>query len=226
MINFIEQYDLFIFDLDDTLIKTEMFHYNSWLLVLKEELGNNFYIDFNYFISKFHSNKTDCIKDYLITELNIINPTNLINKKNNVYFDLIHKEQHNLNLIYGLNELLEQILKLNKKFVIVSNSLKCNIDYFSELFPILKKSSKNYYREIIVNKKPHPECYLRVVLDFPNNRMVGFEDSITGIHSMTRVNDIDTIFINNVFYYYYNFIINNYNLKKVIKDYSELNEYV
>jgi beta-phosphoglucomutase-like phosphatase (HAD superfamily) len=219
MIKFIEKYDLFIFDLDDTLVKTEKYHYDSWLFVLKEELGGNFYIDFNKFTSKFHSNKSDCITDYLINELNISDTTNVINKKNNEYFSLIHREKHNLKLIDGTKELLEQILNANKKFVIVSNSLKNNIDYFSEVFPILKNSSKNYYREIMTNRKPHPECYLKVVDDFPNNRMVGFEDSLTGIHAMTQVKRIDTIFINDKSYYYYNYIIANYNLALSIKDY-------
>jgi beta-phosphoglucomutase-like phosphatase (HAD superfamily) len=219
MTKLIEKYDLFIFDLDDTLVRTEKYHYKSWLSVLRDELGDTFYIDFNQFTSKFHSNKSDCIKDYLINDLNISDPTNVINKKNNEYFSLIHREKHNLKLIDGANELLEQILNANKKFVIVSNSLKSNIDYFSEVFPILKNSSKNYYREIMTNRKPHPECYLRVVDDFPNNRMVGFEDSVTGIHAMTQVKRIDTIFINDESYHYYNYIIANYSLMFSIKDY-------
>jgi HAD superfamily hydrolase (TIGR01509 family) len=222
MIKFIENYDLFIFDLDDTLVKTEKYHYDSWLTVLKQELGMNFYINFNHFVSKFHSNKRNCIMDYLINDLRVSEPERLINKKNNVYFDLIHREKKNLKLIDGANNLLEQIVKSNKKFVIVSNSLKSNIDYFSEVFPILKNSSKNYYRELMINRKPHPECYLRVVADFPNNKMVGFEDSITGIQAMTKANSIDTVFINDKCYYYYDFIIENYNLLFTITDYYGL----
>ena len=219
MSNFINNYDLFIFDLDDTIIKTEIFHYNSWLTILKEELGHDFYIDYNTFISKFHSNKKDSIKYYLIEELKIVDYENTIEKKNKLYLVTIKREQGNLKLIDGISELLENIINSNKKFVFVSNSLKSNIDFFSDLFPILQKSSKNYYRELIINKKPDPECYLKVVKDFPNNRMVGFEDSITGIHALTQVDNIDTVFINNVEYYYYTYIINNYRLNLVIKDY-------
>ena len=53
-------------------------------------------------------------------------------------------------------------------------------------------------------------------------KMIGFEDSITGIHAMSQVHSIDTVFINNPQYYYYNYINNNYKLKHVIKDYTEL----
>ena len=109
----------------------------------------------------------------------------------------------------------------NKKFVIVSNSLKQHIDFFSELFPILKNSSKNYYREILVNRKPHPECYLKVISDFPNMKMVGFEDSITGIHSITSAFDIFTYFINTPDYHHYDYIINNYPIT-LITNYLQL----
>ena len=51
----IEKYDLFIFDLDDTLVKTEKYHYEAWLKTLKEIVGKDFYIDYNFFCSKFHS---------------------------------------------------------------------------------------------------------------------------------------------------------------------------
>jgi beta-phosphoglucomutase-like phosphatase (HAD superfamily) len=222
MAEIINKYDLFIFDLDDTLVKTENYHYNAWLRVLKNEFGNDFHIDFATFISKFHSNIPDSIKIYLANELKIENWESILQKKNKLYLEIIGLEQKNIKMIDGVENFLHEIIKNNKKFVIVSNSLKSNIDFFSELFPVLKKSSKNYYRELFKNKKPNPECYLKVVEDFPNCRMVGFEDSITGIHAMMQVQNIDTFFINDLEYYYYNYIIENYKLKMVIKDYNHL----
>jgi beta-phosphoglucomutase-like phosphatase (HAD superfamily) len=112
-------------------------------------------------------------------------------------------------------EYLTNIINLNKEFVIVSNSLKSNIDFFSELFPILKKSSKNYYREILKNKKPNPECYLTVIRDFPSRKMIGFEDSITGIHAITAVPEIKTMFINTSDYYHYDYIMKNYDVTNI-----------
>jgi HAD superfamily hydrolase (TIGR01509 family) len=219
MYEIINNYDLFIFDLDDTLIKSEKYHYNSWLSVLKEEIGENFYIDFNTFVSKFHSNEKDSIKNYLIEELKIENYEDLIKNKNKFYLELVKKEKKNLQLIPGASKFLENIINNKKKFVIVSNSFKGNVDFFSEMFPILNNSSKNYYREMLKNKKPHPECYIKVCEDFPNMRMVGFEDSITGVHAMNQVECIDTIFINDSNYFYYDYILKNYKLKSVISNY-------
>ena len=216
-----DSYDLYIFDLDDTIVKTEHLHYDAWIKTLKHFISEHFYITKNFFLSKFHCIKPDTIVKYLSEELNIPNYQDAINYKNEVYYKLINEKKHTFNLIDGLEKYLKNIINLNKEFVIVSNSLKSNIDFFSDLFPILKKSSKNYYREIMKNKKPNPECYLTVLQDFPSRRMIGFEDSITGIHAITAVPEIKTMFINTSEYYHYDYIMKNYNITN-IQDYNNL----
>ena len=123
-------------------------------------------------------------------------------------------------MIDGFNNFIQEILKNNKIFVIVTNSTKEQIDFLSDIFIILKKSTKNYYREMFKNKKPNPECYLKVIDDFSNKRIVGFEDSITGIHSMTQT-DIFTYYISNPNYYHNNYILDNYKVIP-INDYKIL----
>ena len=177
-------------------------------------------MDYTYFTQKFHSVNCDAFKNYLLNELNIKDYDYIINKKN-IYFLNLIKTKH-ITLINGTQNLLELIILHNKKFVIVTNGIKDSLDYFLELFPILKKSSYNYSRETFIKKKPDPECYLQVIKDFPNMKMIGFEDSITGIHAMSQVHSIDTVFINNTQYYYYNYIKETYKLKHVITDYNEL----
>jgi beta-phosphoglucomutase-like phosphatase (HAD superfamily) len=74
---------------------------------------------------------------------------------------------------------------------------------------------------MFTNKKPNPECYLKVLEDFSDiKNIIGFEDSITGIQAMTSVPKIQTVFINSSDYYYYDYIINNYNNLLMIKDYT------
>jgi len=216
-----DNYDLYIFDLDDTLVKTEHLHYDAWIETLKHFINKDFYITRNFFLSKFHCIRPDTIVKYLSEELNIPNYQDAVNYKNELYYKLINEKKDTFQLIDGLEKYLENIVSLKKEFVIVSNSLKSNIDFFSDLFPILKNSSKNYYREIIKNKKPNPECYLTVVKDFPERRMIGFEDSITGIHAITAVPEIKTMFINTCEYYHYDYIMNNYNITN-IQNYNDL----
>ena len=114
MSKLIDKYDLFIFDLDDTLVKTEQYHYTSWLTVLKELKSNNFYFDYFFYCSKFHSDNKDSIINYLKNELYIENYENIMLKKNNFYFNLIKKEKNNIELTNGALEFLESIIKLNK----------------------------------------------------------------------------------------------------------------
>jgi len=220
----IDNYDLFVFDLDDTLVKTERYHYIAWEYVLKCELGSLFSITYDEYILQFHSNKGSPVKDYLHDVLHITEYEKLISKKNEYFIQYIQKYPEAVKLMDGVSEMINAIMHADKKFIIVSNSIKDTIDYVCELFPILKLSTKNYYRELFKNKKPHPECYLRVVEDFPNMKIIGFEDSITGIHAITQVKDIDVVFINSKSYPYYEYILNNYNLKYKCENYLHIEQ--
>jgi beta-phosphoglucomutase-like phosphatase (HAD superfamily) len=129
--------------------------------------------------------------------------------------NIIKENKSYITLVDGSESFINKICDSNKNFIIVSNSPKEQIEFFLELFPVLKKSSKNYYKEILKNKKPNPECYQKVLIDFPNKRLVGFEDSITGIQSITQVPEICTYFINTYDYIHYDYILHNYNVIKI-----------
>ena len=213
-------HELFIFDLDDTLVKTEKLHYIAWKQVLQLEF------EFDFFISKFHSMKPNNIQNYLQNDLKIKNYNDIIQQKNKIYMQLLYDKKHEIHMIEGAESLLQKIIQKNKQFVIVSNSPKEQVNFFCELFPILQKSVKNYYREMFSKRKPDPECYLQVIRDFPEKKMIGFEDSITGIHALSGTTQkIDIVFINLPEYYYYNFIMENYLLKFVIKNYINIKIY-
>ena len=220
MKNIVDIYDLFIFDLDDTLVKTETYHYEAWLSIIRKTVDTNFYFDFYIYCSIFHSSKIDNIKKYLKNELHIEDVESIIKEKNNYYLSLIKENKYKLKLIDGVLELLTNIISNNKKFIIVSNSTEQNVDFFCEIFPILNKCSKKYHGELLNYKKPDPRSYIKVIEEFTNIKIVGFEDSITGIHAMANVKDIDTIFINNKDYFHYDYIIENYNIKLTIEDYN------
>lgn len=222
MDNLINNYDLFIFDLDDTIIKTEQYHYLAWLKTIQYFKDKNFYFDYNYFCSKFHSNQEENIKRYINEIIDNIDYKVIQEYKNNFYFNFINKIKDNLFLIDGFEELIDCIIKNDKKFVIVTNTNINNLNFFINLFPILKFSSKNYSNEMFIKKKPNSECYLKVINDYANCRIVGFEDSITGIHSLFNSKKIDIIFINDDKYYHYDYIIKNYKINKIINTFLDL----
>jgi beta-phosphoglucomutase-like phosphatase (HAD superfamily) len=226
------KYDLYIFDLDDTLVKSEKYHYDAWMLTLKDRLNDRpFNLSFNDFCENFHSIDPNGIKNYIKKTLKISDNvsdkevsdkevSDIIKQKNEIYLNLLKAVDKRLQMIDGAELFLNEILNRGKQFVIVSNSPLSNIEFFSEYFPILKKSSKNYYREILKERKPHPECYQTVVKDFAHlNKKIGFEDSITGIMSLIQVPEIDPIFVNNEFYVHYIKVIKTYPNLLVIEKY-------
>jgi beta-phosphoglucomutase-like phosphatase (HAD superfamily) len=219
MENILESYDLFIFDLDDTLLMTEKIHNKAWNITLSKYLKKDFYIDFSEYCSIFHCKTKDRIKKYLVEELLLENFDEVINNKNNLFLELIKVDKPNLNI--GAELLLKKILELNKKFVIVTNSPLLTVEYVLSVFPVLSLCDKYYYREMFKNKKPDPECYLKICNDYPNKKKIGFEDSITGVHALCQVDEIYPVFINLKDYYHYRHIMETYNVKN-IKNFDEL----
>lgn len=205
--NNILTYDLFIFDFDGTLIDTEKYHCKAWNLVLSE-YKSNIHMNIIYYYKYFHSLDKKLANDFLKITYNITDFEKVYNEKQIKYKELI--ETHNIELIPGVEKFLEFILENNKKFVIVTNSSIKNIEVFKNKYNILTKASKIYTKEDFLNKKPNPECYLKVVNDYKNLKMIGFEDSLIGIEALVQVNRIKPIFIYESKYYYKDYILQKY----------------
>ncbi len=221
MNDIINTFDLFMFDLDDTLVKTEQYHYAAWLITLNHFIDNDYYISEHDFYKIFHSDTPNNINIYLETLLKLTNVSHIIEYKNNIYYDLIIDNKNNIEMVEGCKEFINNLIIKNKDFVIVSNSLKEHIIFFQELFPILQYSKRIYYREMFKNKKPDPECYIRVLNDFPNRKSVCFEDSLTGIKAASQVEDIMVVYINSSKYPHHYNILSNYKVFNIIS-YNEL----
>ena len=223
-----KKYDLFVFDLDDTLISTEEYHYRAWIITIRALVDDGFKITPKSFFKIFHSQDKNSIPNYLkklLKKNKLINNVeavgNLRKEKNNFYMRLLTEDKDNIKMITGAKEFLENIIENKKKFVIVTNSPCENINFMIERFPILNHSSKNYYKEMYKKPKPNPECYLTVVNDFPDERKVGFEDSITGVEAMSQVKEITPFFVNIEKYIHFSTIRKNYDFEW-IKDYTFL----
>lgn len=226
LISNIWTYDLYIFDLDDTLVKSEYYHHNAWIQILRNQLNDiSFNLSYNEFCEIFHSKNPTNIRDYVSNLLKITYDEFLLvsKQKNEKYIELLTESYDKLELIDGTEKFLHNILKLNKKFVIVSNSPLNNITFYLNRFPILSNASKLYYREMFINRKPHPECYQMVLADWPELKKIGFEDSITGIMALIQVDDITPVFINSETYAHYNTIINLKENLIIINNYNVFN---
>ena len=109
----IKDYDLFIFDLDGTIINTEIYHHIAWNKALTQYLNNKIEIIYSEYCK------------HLKTEHNITDPK-IFEIKNNIYQDYI--KNINIDFIGNCKNFIETIINNNKKFVIVTNTPKSNAD--------------------------------------------------------------------------------------------------
>lgn len=219
--NNILSYDLFVFDFDGTILDTEKHHCNAWNKSTKKNIPLMDYYKY------FHSLDKKYSRMYLNINHNIEinNFDELYSTKQKIYNEMIQEENkrdknENIQFIIGCYDLLEFIINNNKDFVIVTNTSIKNIDIFKVKYPILNKALKIYTKEDFLIKKPNPECYLKIVNTYKNKKIIGFEDSLPGIHALYQVSDITPVYINNNYYYYNDYIKSKYSNLIITEEYD------
>ena len=204
-------YDLFIFDFDGTIMDTEEFHSKSWYKAICE-VANLTEIEFNMSIYQkyFHSLDGTIARKYLEIKYNITKYEYIYKRKQRYYEDFVKYET--INLIPCAKDLLNLIIENNKKFIIVTNTSNVFINIFLKKHSILSKCYKIYTKEQFINRKPNPECYLKIANDneYSGMKKIGFEDSLGGIHALYQICSITPVLIYNKDYYYTDNILNNY----------------
>jgi beta-phosphoglucomutase-like phosphatase (HAD superfamily) len=206
--NYLLNYDLFIFDFDGTLLDTEKYHCQAWNMALTELNNNNIELSISDYFKFFHTLNSNNQKIILKNFYNVNNYDEIYKRKHYFYNKIIKKER--VEFVNGAEEFLNFIIENNKKFIIVTNTSIKYIEIFQEYHHILKKAHKIYTKEDFFHRKPNPECYVRVLNDYPNDKKIGFEDSYGGLHALYQVHDIQPVLYYNPEYYYTKYILNNY----------------
>ena len=213
-------FDLFIFDLDGTVIDSEHLHYQAWIKALELYFNNKKKIEITQeeHHKYCHSLKKNCHKNYLFFKYGVEEYEKVYKIKGNIYNELLY---HNIELIKNVDVFFRFLKNNNKKIIIVTNTSLKSINILSKKFEILNYAEKIYTKEQFINKKPNPECYLRVILDYPNCKKIGFEDSLIGMHSLYQlVDDIKPFLIYNENYYYTSEILEKYPRVTKFKNYN------
>jgi len=145
---------------------------------------------------------------YLKIHYDIQDYDKLYNMKLHIYNNLTHTEK--INYIDGVLEFINFIIHNNKKFIIVSNTSIKNINNFKKNYYFLNEAHKIYTKENFFYKKPNPECYLKIINEYPNQKCICFEDSLPPIHALYQVTQITPVYIHNHNYYYHDHILEKY----------------
>jgi len=191
-------FNLYIFDLDGTIINSEFTHYESYnnLLINK--------ISYTEYQQIFHSNiKSTYLKDNYIDK----------SQKEQIFYNNYKPEYIN-----GFEEFFKELILLGKEIIVVTNSSYERIDFIKEMHPLLKQVHRWYGNSGTLEPKPHADNYVKAITDsgVPFNEIIIFEDSYTGYLSIESL-DIAKIFICDSTYFYYNKI-----KETIVEDYTTL----
>ena len=195
-----------IFDLDGVLVMTKKIHFDALNLALKR-------VNVQEISYKDHLN----IYDGLPTnkKLNILNHKKILDKKYNSKVIKI-KQENTLKLLNKFikynPKIYNTFLKLSKSYKIslATNAVKKTLDLCLKKLRINKFISHSYSNEDVANNKPHPQVYLKCLVNMglkPSETLI-FEDSHHGVmaaqdsgchlYTVKNISDINYSNIKNV----------------------------
>ena len=219
----IDDYDVFIFDFDGTILNTEPYHFKAYLKSF-QDLGVdfNFDLDFNKYCKMLHN--IDRTEFNSVLNKYTIDYIKLYEQKSTNFLEIVKKDFGiKINKFIGnCDVFLKKLKERNKELVMVTNSSIVSINQFKKLVPELELFDKIYTKEDFMKKKPDPECYLKVqkIYASQNKRMIAFEDSFQGFHALSFATQMKQMFIDPYHYYYSGFIKEYYENVDVIKSYD------
>jgi len=187
--DWIDSYDLFLFDFDGLLVKTEHIHYQAYVNTLKNR-GFDLGWSFQEFCQNAHLESTG-LKEAIYAkfpDLQEQQPTwDIIYKeKKSAYLELLISSK--IELMPGVEDLLLRLDRAKKNSCVVTNSVKEHTDLIVAQLPILKTISHWITREDYILPKPSSECYLRAIelYEKKGNGIIGFEDTIKGLKALIK----------------------------------------
>jgi len=199
------EFELFVFDLDGTVINTEYLHYNAYLETFKS-YDNLFEFSFNEYCRLAHYSDLS-MKNYINEKYPFINYEKFYKQKKERF---LNELENSLEYCYGFEDFFRMIKKLGKKTAIVTHSdsdiiksIQTKLALINEFDIIITKDDYHF-------KKPHPEPYLMALSHFKEcTKIIGFEDSYKGYLSL-KSSGITPILICNDNYPFLNKMNPNY----------------
>lgn len=187
--DWISQYQLFLFDLDGLLVNTEELHFAAYKRMCA---GRGFTLPWDF--AKYFSiaqQDAEAPKRYVYAEFPELLKQEpdwsvLYAEKKQAYLDLLRSEQ--APLMPGVEPFLRALEKANLTRVVVTHSAKTLVDALAAKNPILHTIPNWITREDYAMPKPAPDGYLRAIKEFsnPGDRIIGFEDSSRGLRSLMQ----------------------------------------
>ena len=172
--------ELIIFDLDGTLVDSEKVYHEGWSHVLKGYWHNVDATEFEMMRGRSTELNNQMIKTYLGSDELVKEARNL---REEYYFAALEKNE--VELKRGAAELIKGAHDKGFKLAVATSSYsKRGLDTLKQ-FDLLKYFDYRVFGDEVINPKPHPEIYNKVLdlagVSFEN--AVAIEDSSSGLES-------------------------------------------
>ncbi len=180
-----ENFDLFLFDLDGLLVNTEELHFDAYRTVCGRK-GMELKWSFDHYCSVAHQGSDD-LQHALYGEFPHLQDESwdaFYADKKNTYLSILKSSR--LALMPGVEKLLKNLAARGVKRCVATHSAREQVEYIRSTLPVLQTIPLWVTRESYDLPKPAPDAYLKAIelLGDPQDRVVGFEDSMRGIMAL------------------------------------------
>lgn len=192
--DWIDDFDLFLFDFDGLLVDTESLHFEAYRQTCAG-LG----LDLNWDMAEygkaayFHARGLqEALMALFPGALNEKNWPDFYAKKQRRFIELVQ----DVKLMPGAEELLIRLKEVGKQRVVVTHSTRHMVDTVRRRLPALAAIEHWLVREDYKNPKPAPDGYLLAMEKYgkEGDRVIGFEDSPKGLKALIAA-DVTAVLI-------------------------------
>lgn len=187
--DWISNYQLFLFDLDGLLVDTEQLHWRAYAKMCSDR---GYKLDWD-FITYFKIAQQDAqsLQQAIYKKLPALQKEEpnwhlLYTEKKAALRKLMQSEE--IPLMPGVAKLLEALEKRHIKRCVVTHSSQDLVAQIQEKNPVLRSIPHWITKEQYAHPKPAPDGYLQAISRFATEKdaIIGFEDSTRGMESLLQ----------------------------------------
>lgn len=181
-LNIIRDFDLFLFDLDGTLVDTEPLHFEAYRKVLAD-FGYELIWDFKTYL--FYAGRGELFPVFRQLfplwkkeqELEVM-------QAKRAWVELLLSKMP-IQFCVGADLFVSKLIGEKKEICIVTNSSRFQLESIRSRLPLLKQIPVCVTRDDVERIKPDPEPYCKACsyFDIPKDKSIAFEDSEKGVES-------------------------------------------
>jgi len=167
-----------VFDLDGTLVNTELLHYRSWRQALLENGVER--ITLETFLSFAGTSNERVAGDYISSHPIDKSIPQLVLEKQDLYMDLIPE----IELCSGVYQVIDRF-RGKKTLAVASSSHEKEVHAILEAHDLLDSFSHIVCGDMVARQKPDPEIYLKTctLMEIAPEHALAFEDSAHGLRA-------------------------------------------